>query len=83
MSEIISEKFPGGMNILDNGIVSKLLVKNNDLVQKGQEIAIITSNNYEMSMHACVQGKIEIFISNGQVIQKNDILWKINTTFQS
>ena len=80
-TEIITYKFPGGMNADSSGKVDKILFELNQKITKGEKLAEFSNGNYEMEMTAEKDGIVcEILIEENQKIYQNDDLWKIKTT---
>ena len=83
MTEIKIEtyKFPCGMTIDGSGIVEKVFFELNQIIKKGEKLALFSSGNYEMELKAETDGVVvEIMIKENQKVYQNDDLWKIKTT---
>lgn len=66
------------MNAESTSTVDKLTIKLNQEIKKGDLLAILSSANYEIELIADSDGIIiELFLEEGQVLQKNDMMWKI------
>lgn len=77
MIDKYQERLPSTMSLDNSAVVTKIFVETNDFVKKEQDIALFESNNHELTLSANNSGKIKLFISEGQTLHTNDILWEI------
>ncbi len=74
-------KFSGGMNVDGSGLLAEIYIASNQVVKKGDKLALFSSGDYEMELKAETDGVIwEIMVSEGQILFQNDVLFKIKTT---
>lgn len=74
LKNISFEKVPPGMTEDGSSIISKWLVNENSFVNKGEIIALITSENYELEFPASVSGFVKIISKNGENVKPNQII---------
>lgn len=80
LQNISFEKVSSQMSEDVSSTILKWLVSENSYVNKGEMIALIKGDNYELEFPASVSGFVKIISKNGENLKPNQIICYINAT---
>jgi glutaconyl-CoA/methylmalonyl-CoA decarboxylase subunit gamma len=79
ISSLRDAELDGGVNSPMSGVITKLLVKNGDKVEKGKPLLVLSAMKMENEINSPVSGVVsKIHVDQNQSVNTNDLLLEIS-----